>query len=32
MTTWLKDEYEGEFKEGWYHGFGKLKMDNGIIY
>lgn len=32
MTTWLGDRYEGEYKEGWYHGYGKLHMDNGIIY
>lgn len=32
MTTWLNDKYEGEYKEGWYHGYGKLKMDNGVIY
>lgn len=32
MTTWLNDQYEGETKEGWYHGYGKLKMDNGIVY
>lgn len=32
MTTWLGDQYEGEYKEGWYHGYGKLKMDNGIVY
>ena len=31
-TTWLGDRYEGEFKEGWYHGYGKLFMDNGIVY
>lgn len=32
MTTWLNDQYEGEYKEGWYHGYGKLKMDNGVVY
>jgi hypothetical protein len=32
MTTWLGDKYEGEYKEGWYHGYGKLELDNGIVY
>jgi|JI6StandDraft_1071083.scaffolds.fasta_scaffold221305_2 hypothetical protein len=32
MTTWLNDQYEGEYKEGWFHGYGKLKMDNGVVY
>ena len=32
MTTWLGDRYEGEYKEGWYHGYGKLFMDNEIVY
>ena len=26
MTTWLGDKYEGEHKEGWYHGYGRLEM------
>lgn len=25
-TNWLGDKYEGEYKEGWYHGQGKLLM------
>ena len=24
--------YEGDTKEGWYHGFGKLHMEDGVIY
>lgn len=32
MTTWLGDKYEGEHKEGWYHGYGRLEMENGIVY
>lgn len=32
MSTQLSDVYEGEYKEGWYHGYGKLKMDNGVVY
>jgi hypothetical protein len=32
MTTWLGDKYEGEYKEGWYHGYGRLELDNGVVY
>jgi hypothetical protein len=31
-TNWIGDKYEGEYKEGWYHGQGKLLMDEGVIY
>lgn len=30
--NWLGDRYEGDYKEGWFHGLGKLQMENGIIY
>lgn len=30
--NWLGDVYEGEYKEGWYHGYGKLKMPDDTIY
>ena len=32
MTTWLGDKYEGDYKDGWYHGVGRLQMDNGVVY
>jgi hypothetical protein len=32
MATHLNDNYEGEYKDGWYHGYGKLKMDNDVVY
>jgi len=32
MSNWLGDKYEGEYKDGWYHGYGKLHMDNNIVY
>lgn len=24
--NWLGDRYEGEYKEGWFHGTGRLQM------
>ena len=32
MTEDKAGTYEGDIKEGWYHGFGKLHMDDGVIY
>ena len=32
QTNWIGDKYEGEYKEGWYHGHGRLYMDDGVIY
>lgn len=32
MSTHLTDKYEGDYKDGWFHGFGKLKMDDGVVY
>ncbi len=32
MSNWLGDKYEGEHKEGWYHGYGKLHMEDGVVY
>ena len=32
QSNWLGDKYDGDYKEGWYHGYGRLYMDDGVIY
>ena len=32
MSIVAKGKYEGEYKEGWFHGIGKFLFDNGVIY
>ena len=32
MSNWLGEKYEGDYKEQWYHGHGKLTLQNGVIY
>ena len=32
MSTWSGSRYEGETKDGWYHGKGKFYYPNGLIY
>ena len=31
-NTWSNSKYEGETKDGWYHGKGKFTFPNGVIY
>ena len=32
MSIWSGSKYTGEYKEGWYHGKGRLEYANGVIY
>lgn len=32
MSLWSNSQYEGETKEGWFHGKGRFHYPNGVIY
>lgn len=32
MSEWSGSRYEGDYKDGWYHGVGKFYFPNGVIY
>ncbi|KAL4497896.1 hypothetical protein ABPG72_000651 [Tetrahymena utriculariae] len=32
QSIWSGSVYEGDMKDGWYHGKGKFKYPNGVIY
>ncbi len=32
MIEWSGSNYEGEYKDGWYHGKGKYSFPNKVIY
>jgi hypothetical protein len=32
MSIWSKSNYEGQYKNGWYHGEGVFEYPNGIKY
>ena len=32
MTSTSLSKYEGEYKDGWYHGKGRFTYPNGVIY
>ena len=32
MSIWSGSKYEGEMKDGWYHGNGRFIYPNGVVY
>ena len=32
MSIWSGSKYTGDYKEGWYHGQGRLEYANGTVY
>jgi len=32
MSMWSGSQYQGETKEGWYHGKGQYTYANGVVY
>lgn len=32
MSKWADSKYEGDYKDGWFHGKGKYYFANGTVY
>ncbi len=32
MSNWINEKYEGDMKNGWYHGNGRLELEDGTVY